>query len=266
MSENYCSKHQCEFESFSGFNKCAQCNWDQRPKPSLEDQIIALTDMYKTLSIQYAANHDHKVRQIDENRKISSKVDEIIDFDNSIKESMIQLNNRITAIVKDYNEMNMRRIEESTLISRRLTEIEKLSNFNMSPEVQELVNFNLKMINERLENLENPDADYLDDEITLIYARLKKIEKFHDEFKDVLKKDLTTHRKMWDEVYERLDRLEGMTITEDEMKNFIKTPHKCPVCNGCGTWELESLEEVSNNHGSKYLICKPCEGKGIVWG
>ena len=40
-------------------------------------QLQALTDMYKSISIQCAANHEHKIRQIDENRKISRRIDEL---------------------------------------------------------------------------------------------------------------------------------------------------------------------------------------------
>jgi len=43
----------------------------------MQKQINALTDMYKDLSIYLAGFHDHKVRQIDENRKISKRVDEL---------------------------------------------------------------------------------------------------------------------------------------------------------------------------------------------
>lgn len=55
-----------------------------------------------------------------------NKLNEIVAFDNAIKESMTKLNERITAIVNDYNGMNLRRIEENTLISRRLSEIESM--------------------------------------------------------------------------------------------------------------------------------------------
>ena len=46
----------------------------------LQDQITALTNMYKELSIRVVAQHDFKLRQIDENRKISRRVDEIERF------------------------------------------------------------------------------------------------------------------------------------------------------------------------------------------
>lgn len=79
IKDQYCSIHKSHFVSFNGFMKCPECNWEQRPKPSLEDQIKALTDMYKSVSIQCAANHEHKLRQIDENRKISRRIDELFE-------------------------------------------------------------------------------------------------------------------------------------------------------------------------------------------
>lgn len=43
----------------------------------LQKQITTLTNMYKDFKLHVAGFHDHKVRQIDENRKISRRVDEI---------------------------------------------------------------------------------------------------------------------------------------------------------------------------------------------
>lgn len=50
--------------------QCPKCN-----PLTLEKQIESLTDMYKHLSISIAGYQDHKVRQIDENRKISERMD-----------------------------------------------------------------------------------------------------------------------------------------------------------------------------------------------
>lgn len=77
MTEHYCDLHKCNFISFCGFMKCPLCNWEQQKKPSLEDQIIALTDMYKSVSIQCVSNHEYKLRQIDENARMSKRIDKI---------------------------------------------------------------------------------------------------------------------------------------------------------------------------------------------
>jgi hypothetical protein len=37
-----------------------------------------------------------------------------------------------------------------------------------------------------------------------------------------------------------------------------RTPHTCPVCNGEGVRASKEQTET--------VFCKPCEGKGIVWG
>lgn len=61
-------------------------------------------------------------------KTVNEKINEIVDFDNSIRESMTQLMRRIDLIVKDYNEMNIKRMSENTLISRRLTDLEVCDN------------------------------------------------------------------------------------------------------------------------------------------
>jgi len=190
-------------------------------------QLQALNDLYKSIIIQCAANHEHKLRQIDENRKISKKVDEL----------------------------------------------QKNADINLSL---------WSAIDDRIEELENPDNEQPDhvlkmhERIDYVLVRLSKLEKFHDEFKDVLRKDLIAHRKMWDEVYERLDRLEQSSeararsnkeiferlqeierfqdITHLEYQNRNKKPHKCPICDG-STYR----SEMTFHH------CNVCEGKGIVW-
>jgi hypothetical protein len=43
----------------------------------LHKQIIALTDIYKGLSISIVGYQDFKIRQIDENRKLSRRLDEL---------------------------------------------------------------------------------------------------------------------------------------------------------------------------------------------
>lgn len=59
----------------------------------LQKQIIALTDMYKSLSCSVAGFQDHKIRQIDENRKISKRMDELgTKFEYFMQNSSFNLN------------------------------------------------------------------------------------------------------------------------------------------------------------------------------
>lgn len=59
----------CDHGIHTSRQRCIHCE--------LQRQITALTDMYKELSIRVVGFHDHKLRQIDENRKISKRVDEL---------------------------------------------------------------------------------------------------------------------------------------------------------------------------------------------
>jgi DnaJ-class molecular chaperone len=43
-----------------------------------------------------------------------------------------------------------------------------------------------------------------------------------------------------------------------------KKPHKCPVCDGAGM--TNCLTNSFIKYDEKNVICKSCEGKGIVWG
>ena len=52
-------------------------NFNERIE-SLESQLKALTEMYKHLSMSIARCQDHQVRQIDENRKVSERIDGVI--------------------------------------------------------------------------------------------------------------------------------------------------------------------------------------------
>lgn len=79
--------------SLRACNKCGQRD--------IDDAHVCEPDMLRLKSLE-----EHHVRQIDENRKISKRVDE---FDQKIKE---------------LHRLHLKRMEENTLISRRLTQIE----------------------------------------------------------------------------------------------------------------------------------------------
>ena len=56
--------------------QCGKCE-DKHRINLLESQVKALTEMYKEISCMVAGCQDHRIRQIDENRKISRRVEEI---------------------------------------------------------------------------------------------------------------------------------------------------------------------------------------------
>jgi predicted transcriptional regulator with HTH domain len=61
--------HICNHGVYVSRERCMLCE--------LQKQINALTEMYKHISSMVAGCEDHRIRQIDENRKISRRVDEL---------------------------------------------------------------------------------------------------------------------------------------------------------------------------------------------
>lgn len=49
-----------------------------------------------------------------------------------------------------------------------------------------------------------------------------------------------------------------------------KKPHTCPICSGLGYWPVKLITKDDDLRQSlsfaKELLCRSCEGKGMVWG
>lgn len=86
-----CEPLPCEHGKEVRKEQCHLCD--------IKRQIMALTDMYKELSVRVCGFHDHKLRQIDENKKISAKVDEIIKLflkgDSQLEDDVIRIERKI---------------------------------------------------------------------------------------------------------------------------------------------------------------------------
>lgn len=158
---------------------CVYCLNERTKK--LELEIKSLTEMYKHLSISIAGYQDHKNRQIDENRKISRRVDEILE-----------------------------------ICIRQLTD--------------------------RIEKLESPDNDEpnhvlkMHERIDFILNKLKSVEKSISN---------------WEEEFYFL---------QNKIRSPDSNPHKCPVCDGKGSFKKEVEPRVIS-----FEVCISCMGKGIVW-
>lgn len=72
-----CEPVSCEHGRQLRIERCYICE--------LNDQIFKLNDISKSLSIRIEALHEFKLRQIDENRKISRRVDEFEKIFNELK-------------------------------------------------------------------------------------------------------------------------------------------------------------------------------------
>lgn len=101
------------------------------------------------------------------------------------------------------------------------------------------------------------------------------LETYHRDFNGRLRK-LEEHKNLHDYIPLSAEHSERIKQLEKDIKyihsalnaqiGISRQPYKCPVCYGCGEWNLESLEEVVSNGGCKVKQCHTCEGKGIVWG
>ena len=192
---------------------CMICSHRSEKIDELEKKIIALTDMYKSISIQCAANHEHKIRQIDENRKVSKHLDNI---DSSI---------RVHWDDREYFYQKIKELKNSDYDER------------------------IDMISLRLDRIDHKCVD-----------SLNALQKKTDELEQYMEME---DRVTASDILIRLNQLEEMTLTEDEMKNFVKKPYKCPVCNGVLKNHYYSSTDPNN---TLLLDCKSCDGKGIVWG
>lgn len=83
------------------------------------------------------------------------------------------------------------------------------------------------------------------------------------------KRILNDHADRINELIDKVKCIESR-LSEAKVDNksakVDKKPHACPVCNGACEFKLLSVEAVIANNGNQYEQCKPCSGKGIVWG
>jgi hypothetical protein len=178
-----------------------------------------------------AGCQDHHVRQIDENRKISKRVDEL-------------------------EEKISEKYAHPCIIQR----IEKLENLIDVKKAEQIIcdgaNLHLTILKfeKRMKELEDQinafdeDAEYLDS-----LSLPKRIERLENIIKDN------------QGLIGRIGILgEALHTLSEENNKLKKTPHKCPVCDGHGRLNLK--EPLITKNSTCYSIsCVPCEGKGIIW-
>ncbi len=189
--------------------------------PTLGDLIISLNNKVEQL-------REHKVRQIDENRKISRRVDEV--------EKSLEHYREYKTGIEDL-ETDVMRLNE-----RIVDVLEELENSD----------------NERLDKLEN---SYNYESILDLMAASREF----DERIDKLEEEKAQAKEVTEYYFEINRRLKEIENWKDFiMKSIVfskdKKPHKCPVCEG----KCKKMFELPS--GGYYEIdCKSCDGKGIVW-
>ncbi len=93
---------------------------------SLESQIKASTEMYKHISALVAGLQDHHVRQVDENRKISKRIDSVDKHSSQNEGHCIGLESRIEKL--ESNHLDQLNPHAFLILKTRCDELERLIN------------------------------------------------------------------------------------------------------------------------------------------
>lgn len=229
-----------------------------------QKQIKALTEMYKDLSCIVAGFSDHRIRQIDENRKISRRVDELeLQIDNKSdkvdKKTLEGLQSRINDLEKSSAEIKIPYL----FIER----IEKLEIFH-----------------EEFKKCLKRDIERHQSMWSQVFSRLEKLEEKEDLFHPQHRKTLEGLQKQINDIIglftkgdlkleDEIDELGRMLTAINESYNNLcasslrKIPFRCPICLGDGNHPDQSTRldcKVFIDTG--IYVCNSCEGKGIIWG
>lgn len=70
----------------------------------------------------------------------------------------------------------------------------------------------------------------------------------------------------FNEIEKEIKELKRFQDITHEQYKAKKTPHKCPVCEGCGNDKGIRKDHPNFEFFYTYSPCNACEGKGIVWG
>lgn len=154
-------------------------------------------------------------------------------------------------------------------LTKRLEKIEQAPTdlINKVKELEKIINepkdcylsFDIKKLNDRLDNVENGILPFMRAKIDNIGKGLENYREYKTGIED-LNTDvmyLKQHIKQYHELVLGACPLDIEKTIRENMKG--KLPHKCPVCEGSG----------GVKHPLTGLIvpakCHACEGKGIVW-
>ena len=174
--------------------------------------------------------NEHKARQIDENRKISRRVD---DLERAAADRFSSYNTRIEKLESHY-------YSDGDLYSIH-GQIDNINKNDLTTDHQ------IKFLEKRIEDLEVLVTDqrlHIRVIFDKINERIPDFEK-DEELRELVKKIISSMRQE-------------------------KTPYACPVCkpgqlNGAIAEIALRMNFIHDDLKDK-LICPACEGKGIVWG
>jgi|ERR1700722_7953263 len=181
---------------------------------------------------------EHKNRQIDENRKVSQRLDELLGHMQRIEKAM---DNQVEYLQNEINDKIQKAFKYTPYpesLCKRFDNIEKeISRLDICNEIQNSENTKVR------KRLDDNDKR-LNDQLAILAKQDQRIDK--------LEKEIIELKRFQD-------------ITHKQYYSTDRKPHRCPVCDGLGEFEMQSMEEIVKNGGHKFKKCRACEN-GIVWG
>ena len=187
-----------------------------------------------------------KIRQIEENRKISRRVDEL-EGDVTSQQLLIDSQQKIIKQLSDSNLLNSNFSSHYLKLCERIKQLEESVDFEKA---KELI-YQGAQTHASILKLES-HLKIINDEFNLFKST------YSAPLEDMVQVNI-------ENIYRKIDELE-------KGENIKKTPHKCPVCDGesrkqIHTGIIEPFEKrIIDSHGRHFMLCNACEGTGIVWG
>ncbi len=281
--------------------ECGRCE-DKHRLNLLESQVKSLTDMYKYISSMVAGFEGYRIRQIDDNSKMSKRVDELedfnkrqIDWNKHINERIEKLesnatfnrdnrddlNSALGCIQTEYKKMIDNHASVINNCVDRLNEIEeKISEKYAHPDVITRLE-RLEKYKSLIDYLNNNRNDWRDpinknehliehaqDGIEKCFERIEKLE--NSSFED-MKNELICFKKQRNEIKERLDKLEMMYKIERKVERIAELESKLEDIIP-RVWSSEqkgcvAIDYIENNGKFKNKTphkCPVCDGSGKV--
>ena len=238
------------------FGRCLLCNPMERKTVNIGDLIDELISLRNRIE----ALHEHKLRQIDENRKVSKHLDSI-DASTKVHNKIEERFDKLEKFHSDWNKMpkfDLHTWQEG--IQKQINDV--IGLFVKADSVLE--NDIIKLQQSR----EAHSRSHKD-----IFDRIEKLEKLYSSSTDV-------EQGLLNRINELEDKLENIIprVWSAEQKGLIamdaiegngrfkgKSPHKCPVCEGNGSI-IDNLIYIEKYSDVKIITCNGCKGRGVVWG
>lgn len=211
------------------------------PNPAIES-LLKRIEILESLFNKF---NEHHTRQIDENRKISRRID---DETNSRVAQIDVLHQHIEKL------HDMINLEDGITACDVLNRLTQLETNCIAPHPIKLSD-RVKDIEYRLEHIVELPTE-LDIRLQDVERILDKLGEYYVKLKKEWESKLDVDYKKWCQYFSEV--------------HPNKTPFKCPICGGCGSVLTEAAKVDFDGMLRSGLeikkSCHSCEGKGVLWG